>query len=65
MGCELGGLPVSIDTFERAAVEQGWEFTALGVVPDMESKGLTASEIISELITVEIAAFRLAAKERS
>ena len=61
-GCYLAGLTISHETRGAAAASRGWKFRATGIVWHMKEKQLTDEQIIHELITVEVEAFRLAAE---
>lgn len=49
----------SLDIQKEAARNLGWNFNALGIVPHMKQKGLSDEEMVRELISVEIGAWKI------
>lgn len=49
----------SLDIHKEASKVRGWNFNALGVVPDLKKKGLSNEEMVKELISVEIEAWKI------
>lgn len=48
-----------LDTQKKASKNRGWNFNALGIVPHMKEKGLSDKEMVRELISVEIEAWKI------
>jgi hypothetical protein len=53
------GLEVPIEIRESTTLERGWKWYAARPVDDMRNRGLTEDQIIDEILTIEIAAWRV------
>jgi len=60
MACSIAGLKCGYDDVYRdVAIERGWIWlVASGALPSMKEKGLSDLEIIKELLSIEIEAWK-------
>ena len=49
----------SEEIYREVSKNRGWHFNALGIIPDMKKKGLSDEEMVKELISVEIEAWKV------
>jgi hypothetical protein len=45
--------------YREVSKNRGWHFNALGIIPDMKAKGLSNEEMVKELVSVEIEAWKI------
>lgn len=48
----------TLDVYHETQRRRGWQISALGIVPEMKEKGFSDAEIVQELITIEIEAWK-------
>ncbi len=49
---------VDYDFFREIALKRGWKNSPVGIVPSMREAGLSDEEIVTELITIDIEAYK-------
>ena len=49
----------SLDIKKEASKNRGWNFNALGIIPHIKEKGMLDEEMVRELISVEIEAWKI------
>jgi hypothetical protein len=47
-----------LDVYHKIHKRKGWQINALGIAPQMKEKGFSGVEIVQELITIEIEAWK-------
>jgi hypothetical protein len=52
---------LEVDFMREAANQRGWEYTALGSLPDMRKKGLTQEQMVDELLLIDITVLQMMA----
>jgi hypothetical protein len=57
-GCSAAGAAIPREISVKVLNERGWEDSAHGPVPQMRKKGLSDTQVISELVEIQVAAHR-------
>jgi hypothetical protein len=58
VGLNISGIRFNRDIWWSVQNERGWKTSPVGPVPQMEEKGMTVSQIINELIDIEVETLR-------